>query len=379
MNVKHRVNREEFLHLLETVRPGLSTKDTLLQSSCFVLSDGWLITFNDEVSCRIRTDLPEDVRCAVVAAPLMRVLSQFKEDAVELHFTDSELKVKSGKRQRAGIRLEAEVVLPYEAIEKPSGWQDLAPEFLEGLKIVKETAGRNEKEFATVCIHIHPEYLESTDRMQASRYRMETGVERPFLVRKDSIVPIINYGMTRVAYTETWVHWKNKAGLIYSAHRYVEDYLKLDKLFEFRGTPASLPKGMDQASKLAEIFSGEDLDDPNVEVRLRDGGVTVRGYGNNGWAEEDMEVAYHGENLAFKISPKLLCTIVERHNNCQVSETRLRAEGENWEYLVGLEVVSSKEEADGNPTEETEPAAQSEDVGEEPTEAGVEYDDPIPY
>jgi hypothetical protein len=69
----NRINREEFLRNLESVEPGLSPREILEQSSCFIFQKGWIKTFNDEVACKIKS--PLKLEGAVQAAPLLAILS----------------------------------------------------------------------------------------------------------------------------------------------------------------------------------------------------------------------------------------------------------------------------------------------------------------
>ena len=52
------VNREAFLHQLESVQAGLSSKEMIEQSSCFAFIKGKVVTYNDEISCRQKCEVP---------------------------------------------------------------------------------------------------------------------------------------------------------------------------------------------------------------------------------------------------------------------------------------------------------------------------------
>ena len=51
------INRELFLEQLESVQPGLSTREIIEQSSCYVFRGGEVITFNDEIACSQKCDI----------------------------------------------------------------------------------------------------------------------------------------------------------------------------------------------------------------------------------------------------------------------------------------------------------------------------------
>lgn len=356
------VNRAEFVNLLETVQPGLSTRDIFEQSSSFVFQNGWLLTFNGEIACRIRTELPEDFTGAVDAAPLLGVLYKLGEENVELELRGNEMRV-SGVRRSSGIRMQAEIALPLENIERPSGWNELPEDFSAAVEIVQETVGTNKDEFITLCIHMHPKYIESCDRWQATRYKIACGHETAFVVRQTALKHVVRFGMHKMAETENWVHFKNKAGLIYSCRRFVEPFPNMKELFTAHGEPVVLPKGAEAAAELAGIFSGEDKDNDKVTVEISGNRMRVRGEGSHGWAREDLEMSgYRGDPVAFRISPALLSLVVKKYSQCEIGADKLRADGEKWAYITALGPVDEKK-ANGAPEpkaksrKEPEPAA----------------------
>lgn len=358
-----RIKRSDLLATLESVRPGLSVSDTLEQSSCIVFSNGWAFTFNGEVAARTKTGLPPEFEGAVKADPLFRVLTTFPDDEVEVRMTDAEVQIRGtskGDRRKAGIRFEPEVVLPIEEVETPGGWRKLPPDFGEAVAKVRNTVGKNKEQFLTLCIHVHPEWLESCDRYQVTRYNIATGVDAAFLVREKALQHVVSTGMTRISETPNWVHFRTGGSLIYSFRRYVETYPDMAPMLEFRGTPTVLPRGAESAATLAAVFSSEDKDNNKVLVTLSDGTMTVRGDASFGWAEEELRVTYDGPATEFRINPDLLIQIVKEHKNGEIGPGRLRVSGEKWVYVTQL-AKAKKEKKDER---ERKPAAEPGDAPE---------------
>lgn len=361
-----RIDRPELLQILSSVSPGLSTKDIIQQSSCFVFRDGWVVTFNGEVACRTKTGLPGDFEGAVHGDPLLQVLNKIQDQVVTLEPVEGELRIRA-VRTNVGIRMESDILLPTEEIEKPEGWVDIPLDFDDALKKVKEAAGTNREEFLTVCIHIHPEWIEACDRFQATRYMIELGVEKSFLVRKDNIQHVIGLEMSRMSETENWVHFRNpRKGLVVSCRRHVESYPDLGPMLEFRGKPANLPTGTEEAADLAAVFSGEDKDNNKVVVSISPRRMAVRGEGTYGWATKDLEMEYEGEEMTFRVSPTLLVDLVKNHKTCEIGTDKLRVAGDKWTYITVLGKVG-KEKKNARRSSEREADA-------EPVEAGVERD-----
>lgn len=338
----HRINREDFVQALERVEAGRSNRNFLEQSSCYVFRDSWVCTYNDEVCCRTKFDLPLGFTGAVPGKPTMDVLKNMSDDEISLSVKDNQLIIK-GRRKESGLRLEAEILLPVDSVESPKKWVLLEnpEEFAAAIKQVCGAAGTNEEEFMSVCVHLSPDSIEATDRNQASRYETQTGVSRDFLVRAKSLVHVAPLGITKVGETDNWVHFRNKAVII-SIRRHLESYFNLAPVWAFKGTEAELPRGAEEAARLGAVFSAEDKENNKVTVQLTDGHMKVRGEGAHGWATADLEMAYHGGPVSFRIAPDMLEHLVKSHTRVEIGPGKIMVRGERWQFVS---VTSSTEPA----------------------------------
>lgn len=360
----HRVNRTEFLQMLGRVDPGLAPKKgSVEQGTCYVFEDSWLLTFNDEIACRTFTGLPAEFKGAVPADPLKRALERVpavQDDMIRVESTGREFVVRWSDRKNdvVAVRAEADVVLPIDAVETPAkeDWAplyagkggDVGDAFRAAVELVQEVAGSNKDEFLCLCVHLHPDYMEASDKRQAVRYAMPTGVREPCLVRQSAIKHVVSLGMVKIAETPSWVHFRNKH-LIFSCRRYVEDYLDLDSAFAFRGAAAELPRGGEQAAQLAAVFVNEaDPDNNKVTVVMDRDRMTVRGEGAAGYASREMDMKYAGEPLAFRVRPGLLEQLIRKNNTCEIGapggKYKLKTTGDSWVYSVALAAAPTDEE-----------------------------------
>ena len=344
MTTNQNVNRESFLQQLESVRAGLSSREVMEQSSCFVFQDGSVQTYNDEIACRQNCNL--DIHGAVQAEPLLGILRKLSEEAITITNTDEEFIIE-GKKRKAGIRMEHEILLPVGRIDQPVEWKDLPEEFTEAVQIVCQCAGNDESQFRLTCIHLTPNFVEASDNFQVSRYMVETPITEPTLVRRDSIKHIIELGMTQFCETESWIHFRNPNNLVLSCRRYAEEagtFPDLSPIIDFTGEPTTLPTSLVDAVEKAEVFSSESTDDNQVVIQLKAGRLRIRGEGNFGWFTEVKQLKYQGKDLSFRISPKLLVDLVSRHNECELTEDRLKVDGDNFVYVTSLSVHEDSNE-----------------------------------
>lgn len=332
-----RINREKLLQQLGTMQAGLSTRETVEQSSCFVFKDGRVYTYNDEIACQQDAPLLKFTG-AVPAAPLLSLLQKMTEDFVDVRLSkDKSQIIIKGKRKRAGIRADKTLSLPIENVEVPGEWRPLLEGFVEAVQIVGQCAGTDESQFVLTCIHIHPKWVEACDNYQITRYRLETGVEIPFLVTQAALKYIAASDMIEISETENWAHFRNVDGMILSTRRYVEEYPDFTKVLKSKGEPTVLPKGLAAAAEKAMVFSAEHIETDRIAIRLEPGKVSLRGEGPHGWYRETKKATYNGPAISFFVSPKLLIKLIEQHNQCEVAARRLIVRGDHFKYVACLQ------------------------------------------
>ncbi len=334
-NPQMKIDRDILLKQLEVMLPGLSTKEEIEQSSCFIFDGSRVYTYNDEIACQQPSCLK--IKGAVPAMPLINILRRLKEKTLVINLIKGTLHIK-GKRKEVGLTVEKKIILPTETLEPPGKWSTLPENFSDALSIVQECASSNKSIFLLGCIYWHPEYLIATDNYQISKYNIKTKISKPTLVRKDSLKHLITLGITKFSETDNWLHFKNPNGLILSCQRYLEEYPDMKKALKVEGTSISLPKGLKEAAEKASIFSSENTDENQIAVSIKQTKLRITGNGPSGWYRETKKVSYKGQPMSFTISPKLLIHLTQKYNDCMLSGEKLKVNGENFSYVTTLGV-----------------------------------------
>lgn len=342
-----RIIREGFLQKLESVHAGISPREIIQQSSCFVFKNGEVVTYNDEVSCRASSGLDKTFIGAVAAQKLLDQLRKMPEDELELQMAESEFKI-SGKGKGFKLRMENEIALPVDMVEKPKSWNKIHEDFAEAIQIVQQCASKDQTKFPYICVHIHPNWVEATDRLQLARYNIDTGLKEPTLVKEQALKNIVALGMTEFSETPAWIHFRNPGGLTLACRRYMDEYPAIGAFLNVSGTKTVLPKGLVDALDRAKDFSSENKDNDVVKISLSPGRLKIEGLGITGSYWEKKKVAYDGPSMAFYIAPAILTHIVKSHSECEITDTRLKVEGANglWRYIscLGKIEVETKQE-----------------------------------
>lgn len=319
-----KVDREKLLHALTLTEHGLSQRDVVEQSGCYVFQEGRIITFNDEIACSCETDLK--INGAVQAEPFKNILAKLKEEFLEINEEDTQVLIKGKGSKRIGIVKESQIHMPIAKLEVPKKWKDLPNDFSEAIEFVQGCAGRDEAEFTLTCIHIHPKFIEAFDNFQFARYNIKLDLKSEFLVRQASIKAIITMGMGKISEGKNWVHFKNDDGVTLSCRRWKDDYLDCSFIVKANGEKVTLPKGLIESSNRAEVFSENNAQQGNIKVDLSKDQVILKGEGSYGWYSEKKKIEYTGKSYSFMIRPSMLVQLLQRENRCIISEKLLKVQ-----------------------------------------------------
>jgi len=330
-----KLDREEFLQKLESCTPAVDKKATIEQSDCFIFQGGKIIAFNDEIAASCESPL-NGVEGAVKAEPLAQILRKLTDDKIDIEVKDGELLVKTKSKKRAGIAMEADVVLAVDSIEEAEEWKPLPEDFCEGIQVVQNCASKDESHFALTCVHITSEFVEACDNTQVTRYPVKLGLNESCLIRRDSIKHVAQLGVNEFSEGVNWLHLRNSQGVQLSCRRYAEDFPDLSGILDQEGSKTVLPGGLAEACDKASVFSSDTPDDNQVEVSLKDGTLKLRGQGAHGWYEERSKVTYTGPALQFLIDPKLLTELVKRTSECEIGDGKLIIDGGSFRYVACL-------------------------------------------
>lgn len=340
-----KITREELLRQLESVTPGLSTREIIEQSRCFVFKNKKVATYNDEVACF--QDCSLDIEGAIQSDRLLALLRKLPVTTVSIEIKDNLFQIRAKGHRKAELPIESEIALPIDSVTPPNNWVSLPSDFIEGISLVQKCVGKDETQFHLTCVHLHPNHVEACDNFQAARFTTKTGLDKPILVRKDSLQHVIAMGMTHFGITKDWIHFKNANGLMLSCRLYVEEYPDLSEIFDVKGIRTKLPKGLEQAVECASIFSNADADENHITIDLHPGEVKVIGQSISGRYSERQKIEYEKDPIVFTITPTLLLQILAEYNECVLSRKKKRLKagiGSKFTYVTMLGMTKQKKE-----------------------------------
>ena len=340
-------NREEFIHLLESVQAGLAARETTaLQSTCFVFDHGWINSYNDECRARVPSGLDKDICGAVPATKLLNLLSRLTEEDIYLDFDEQKLSIRTPKGRRSYFNLDSDIKSKYNEAGEVKNWTELPSGFSEAVGTVQECA-KTKADFECVVVHVTPEFVEAGDGFQLCRWYLATGFTQPVLMRKEFLKHVTTLGMVEFSEAKNWIHFRNKEGVEVALRRYAENYPDWEgrNCLRAAGEKTSIPKGFAIEADIGAIFSSEIRGNDRVTIEVRPGKTRLTSQGvTGGYKSPWREIAYTGEPFTFQISPGMLSGLIDKYSEHILGQRTLSVVSGNfaerepgsWIYVAWL-------------------------------------------
>lgn len=341
------VNRSNLLQRLQAVQPGCAQTDNrgggLMQSSCIVFRAGWAYTYNKEIACAIGTLLDKSITGAVHGSTLIGILKTIHEANVDITAEGSTLTIQC-RGDLIRIPIDTEIKLPLNQIERPGSWQPIPPQFSEAVSLTEKCCKKKverREEFAKSCINITQSFVQACDNFHASRYELSTFVADSVLVRGSALKEMSMLGCTEASETNDWLHFRNPLGLRFSVRCFHEPYPSLNKIFAVQGRPITLPRGLKDAAKRANIVADAGRDGKTAVVTLNpDGEIRILGAGIRGRYDGSRKSdSINGEAFTFRIPTRLLAELTDQRGSVEVSDVAIHIREGPHTYISSLEVV----------------------------------------
>jgi len=334
------VDRAELYEALKLVKPGLANRELIEQATSFLLLDGKVMTYNDEISVSHPVESLAGFRGAVSAYELYNLLDQIKRDTIVIEQTENEIRISAGKTIEAGLSFESEIKLPVEDLTRDKEWRELPDGFKDALETAVYSCSKDVSQPALTGVHIDGTLIESSDNVRLSQVRLSEEVPfSPLLIPWTSVEDLIGYDLKEIGKDdkEGWVHFRTAAGTTISCRLIEARYPDTSRIADVQGTEIELPRRLIDVLQRAKVFAKrEHLLDEEVEVELSDKQMTIKGHSEAGWFREKIRLKYDGKPASFSVHPRFLNDICERTNVCVLSDNRMKFSNDNWLHIIAL-------------------------------------------
>jgi DNA polymerase III sliding clamp (beta) subunit (PCNA family) len=333
------INKEELLKALAIVKPGLSNKEIIEQSTSFAFIEGRVVTYNDEISLS-HPVTALTITGAVKADELYLLLNKIKSTDIEIEIQESEILLKAG-RIKAGLTLQHEIKLPLEELGVIDNWKKLPTNFCKHLKFAASCCSNDMSSPILTCVNVKKDGLmEGSDGYKLLKATLNKPMPvNDFLLPVSAAMHVIKLEPTHVATGDGWVHFKAEETIL-SCRVFEDVYPDVSAILEMKGKEVNFPKTFEEVLDRAAVFSKrEHFLDEEVLVTIGENRVKVRGKSDSGWFEESANMKYEGKPIDVIITPYLLRNILKETLVGLVSDKKIKFKGEDWVYVVMLKGV----------------------------------------
>jgi DNA polymerase III sliding clamp (beta) subunit (PCNA family) len=347
------VNREELIKALQMVIPATSKGDSLLSGTdVLVFSEDVIQTYNAHLSISYPIDI--GVEGAVKAAELTKIISKmtgenitikkdekmtFSSDETELEMALVETSVRD---LAAALDLES---LEWYSLPKPAGEDEedeVEPEFLQGLRLCLFSVSKNPSHGTLTGVHVEETDIISTDNFRASFFQMENPMPA-FTIPGGSAAELLKIpDLESFSVSNSWVHFQNSEGVIFSAKTFVTEYPSeaVKGLFPqtFPEDHFSIPKGLDKSLERTSLLSYSSDTGQSYVTLYREGEYLVcKGEKEYGSIKDKIQAAPKEwpEGIEISINPQFLKDIMSRSRKFHITDNKLVVFGEgNFYHLM---------------------------------------------
>ena len=344
-----KIDKEKLQEALEIVKPALASKEVIEQTTSFAFINGRVIAYNDEISISHPVE-GINFTGAIYAENLYKLLSKLKapkkkeEDGlfmIDLEVEEAQVILSSG-RTKAGLALQSEISLPLdEEVAIVGKWKDIPdPEnFRKFLKMAMGSCSRDMSTPVLTAVHVNEAgFIEASDGYKLTRCTLAQEMPiRSFLIPATSAAEVIKIYPIKIATGNGWIHFKNEEDTILSCRIFEDNFPDITQHLKVKGIKVILPQSTEKVLDKAMIFSKRDhVLEEMVTVTIGDRRLKIRAESDTGWFEEELNIKHDGDQIQFYVTPYLLKDILAETQECVIGESKLKFNGEGWEYVSML-------------------------------------------
>ena len=344
-----KINKNEFLSILQKVRPGISNKEIIEFSDSICFLPGKIITFNDEIC--VEHPFDSQFQGTVKADHFYRIVDKMAtnaENEIELEQTENEMVIKGGKAQ-SGVLYNAKGSLPLEEVFEGSiKFKPISDGLLEGIKLGQFCTSPDDSLPILQCVHIRKDTIQSSDSYRCFKYAMVPGGKEEFLLPKTCISVLMKYPVTKYCIQSNWAHFKTKEGIILHVRIFQnQEFPDISSFFDLKGIALTFPEKVLPAVERAAIFcSTQELIEELLSVSIEEKKIVLSAQKKDvGWFKETIPQMQknkikNASNITFKINAEFFLDLLKTTTKCffveKNDQTLLGFKTEKWQHVISV-------------------------------------------
>ncbi len=327
------MKRSELLNVLESVKPGVASKDIVEAMTYFYFSGDSIITYNDKIS--IQHPLKTDFSLFVKANDLYRIISKLSASDVILSQKGDKFNIKA-KTMNANLAViqDEEIIVRIKNVQqslKGAEWQKIPDNFCNSISLCAFAASTQESEQSLTCVHVDGNDCLASDNMRIAHAIMDESMDEMF-IKASEIKNLNAINPTDYAVTKSWLHFKNADKCIFSIRKVDAKFPDFLPFFDFEGTKVVLPKNIIEGMDITSIFADDVI--PLINLNFENDVCIVSVESDSGNIKHRSKIDYAGKAINFSVNPNFLKEMMTHTSSIIITNDKARLETESFSLVT---------------------------------------------
>lgn len=331
-----KINRVRLLKVLQAVKPAISSKEILEQSTHICFDENIIRAYNDSLA--ITAQFETGLKGTISAIQLISLLEKLPSKKIKFKFDKiNDMLNITAKNIKAAIKLETKIKLPILDLSKLKKWEVLPAGFCSALSFAIFSASRNMGRVELTGIYIEGKQMVSCDNFRATKVQLKEGIEIPLLIPSSAAVELVKYNPIKYISQDDWLHFKCKKNIVFSC-RTIEGKYPIEsilKLFKKSGKKVNLPAHFEQVINRAQVLTDSDFEqDKTISLCFTNNRLICKGKGTLGWIEETIDLNYQDKEIEVHVHPQFLIEILKHLKEIDIDKSLIYFKGDNFEHVI---------------------------------------------
>lgn len=334
MKIKTKELQEKLLKLM----PGLSGRSPIKDIKHFAFLGSEIVTYNDQVCIGI--PFKSDFSCSIPSDELISILSGIEEDEIEIIAEKEVIRFNSpSTKAKISILKESQLLKMIQSLDIPEeGWKSISKDFIEGVSLSAFSTSKDMTMGALNCVCVQDDQILSSDTFRISNYQMKEKMDS-FLIPSIVIKDLIRYPITKYCIDNSWIHFEDENGLIFSSRILLTTYPDILNYLNLEGITIEIPDKLKDILPHIDIFTKDEFEiDKKIKIKINNNELWCEASNQSGQVQKKIDIDYRGEEITFLINPIFLSQILEKSTTIKISPDRKKALflSEKFKHLMGL-------------------------------------------
>lgn len=338
------MNRAGLLKAMKAVMPGVAKGEAIIPGAdSFVFKGDIIQSYNDHLSITYPFD--SGIHGSVKAIEMYKILEKMSGNEVIMERAENSIKITDGKTNLSMriIEIETENLIQALALEE-LGWKQLPENFPLAMRLCLQSVSRNVTLGPMVGIRIEGDEAISSDNFRATIFKLSEPMDS-FTIPGTAVSDLLKLeNLEQYAVTESWAHFMNQEGAIFSSRLIWTEYPyeSLRNMFpEVEEDEYHLPKGLEKV--LGRVGVVTYLQDDGLDylvLKEKDGFLLVKGERQFANCDEKIELQENEwpDGVEINIQPGYLMDILSMTRNFQMIEKLAYFHGEGFKHIISTVV-----------------------------------------